>query len=149
MKNPDIEALNKRIRTDVLITQILSGVFAVMTVIRLVTHEPGHACKDAFIAVIALLTGLLFTDIRKSGKPFAKPVITKLRVLAIVVMCSGYVSQAVESIAAGMRSGGANFAFRLTDPSSLLIAFVGIMIGIFSEVFVYGHALQDDMDHIA
>lgn len=148
MKDPNVEALNKRVRTDTLITLILSGVFAVMAVIRLVTHEPGHACSDVFIAGIALLTGLIFTDIRKNGKPFAKSVITKMRVLAIVVICSGYVSQAVETIAAGMRSGG-SFTFRLTDASSVLIAFVGIMIGLFSEVFVYGHALQEENDLIA
>ena len=45
MKDPNVEALNKRTRTDVIITMILSGVFAVYTVIKLFQHAPDAACS--------------------------------------------------------------------------------------------------------
>lgn len=35
------------------------------------------------------------------------------------------------------------------NPKTLLIAMLGVIIGILSEVFVYGYELQDDMDLIA
>ena len=58
MKDPNVEALNKRTRTDVIITMILSGVFAVYAVIKLFQHAPDAACSSMFLFVIFLLTGL-------------------------------------------------------------------------------------------
>lgn len=153
MKDPNVEALNKRTRTDVLITLVLSGVFAVSAVFQLIVrHEPGKAVSGVFLFVIFLLTGLIFVDIRKNGKPFAKSVITKMRALAVTVCISGYVSQFVDCIAEGIRNHGGEafpFTFYLDDRHSVYMFLLGTLIGILSEIFVYGHALQNDMDQIA
>ncbi|MBQ9908024.1 MAG: hypothetical protein IJM46_14765 [Oscillospiraceae bacterium] len=152
MKDPNVEALNKRTRTDVLITLLLSAVFAVRAVIKLFRHAPDAACSSMFLFVIFLLTGLIFVDIRKNGKPFAKSVITKMRTLAVTVCISGYVSQFVDCIAEGIRNHGGEafpFTFYLDDRHSVYMFLLGTLIGILSEIFVYGHALQNDMDQIA
>ena len=103
MKDPNVEALNKRTRTDVIITLVLSGVFACNAVFQLLArHDFSKAFSSLFLFVISLLTGLIFTDIRKNGKPFAKSVIRKLRIIALTVCCSGYLMQFADCIADGI-----------------------------------------------
>lgn len=148
MKDPNVEALNKRTRLDVICTLILAGVFAFNAGSKLFLHDPGTACSSIFLFVIFLLTGLIFLDIRKNGKPFAKSVITKMRILAVTVMCSGCVPEFINSIAHS--SGEAvEFELRLDDRLVLFTMLLGVVIGMLSEVFVYGHALQEENDLIA
>ena len=153
MKDPNVEALNKRTRTDVIITLVLSGVFAVNAVFQLIArHDFSKAFSSLFLFVIFLLTGLIFTDIRKNGKPFAKSVIRKMRILAVTVCCSGYLMQFADCIANSVGKQGSDavqFTFRLDDRNSVFLFLLGTIIGILSEIFVYGHALQKDMDQIA
>ncbi len=153
MKDPNVEALNKRTRTDVIITLVLSGVFAGNAVFQLLArHDFSKAFSSLFLFVISLLTGLIFTDIRKNGKPFAKSVIRKLRIIALTVCCSGYLMQFADCIADGIgKQGGegAQFVFYLDDRNSVFLFLLGTIIGILSEIFVYGHYLQKDMDQIA
>ena len=148
MKDPNVEALNKRTRFDVICTLIFAGLFAFNSVFKLFMHDPGTACSSAFLAVIFLLVGLIFLDIRKNGKPFARSVITKIRILAVTVMCSGIVSDIVESI---VRSSREHFQFTLNldDRFVLFTLLFGVVIGMLSEVFVYGNALQEENDLIA
>ena len=151
MKDHNVEALNKRTRTDVLITLVLSGAFAVSAVYQMIVrHAPGKAVSGVFLFVIFLLTGLIFIDIRKNGKPFAQSVITKMRTLAVTVCISGYVSQFADCIADGIKNHGDDaFTFYLDDRHSVYMFLLGVIIGILSEIFVYGQALQNDMDQIA
>ena len=153
MKDPHVEALNKRTRTDVIITLVLSGVFGINTVFQLFArHDFSKAFSNLFLFVIFLLTGLIFTDIRKNGKPFAKSVIRKLRIVAVTVCCSGYLMQFADCIADSIgRQGGEStwFTFYLDDRNSVFLFLLGTIIGILSEIFVYGHYLQKDMDQIA
>lgn len=148
MKDPNVEALNKRTCLDVICTLILAGVFALSAGFKLLHHDPGTACCSAFLFVIFLLTGLIFLDIRKNGKPFAASVITKMRILAVTVMSSGIVSEVVDSMARSSREH-TEIALRLDDRFIIFTVLLGIIIGILSEIFVYGHALQNDMDQIA
>ena len=63
MKDPNVEALNKRTRTDVIITLVLSGVFAGNAVFQLLArHDFSKAFSSLFLFVISLLTGLIFTE---------------------------------------------------------------------------------------
>ena len=153
MKDPNVEALNKRTRTDVIITLVLSGFFAVNAVFQLIArHDFSKAFSSLFLFVIFLLTGLIFTDIRKNGKPFAKSVIRKMRILAVTVCCSGYLMQFADCIAEVIGKPGSDavqFTFYLDDRNSVFLFLLGTIIGILSEIFVYGHALQKDMDQIA
>lgn len=148
MKDPNVEALNKRTHFDVICTLILAGVFAFNAGSKLIMHDPGTACTSFFLFVIFLLTGLIFLDIRTNGKPFAKSIITKMRILAVTIMCSGIVSDIVESI---VRSSRENFQFTLNldDRFVIFTLLFGVVIGMLSEVFVYGHALQEENDLIA
>lgn len=147
MKDSNVEALTKRTRFDSVCTLIFSGIFAVFAVLKLVWHAPDAACSNAFLSVIFLLTGLIFLDIRKNGKPFAKSVINKMRAIAICVMCSGIVPEIVGSIARGAATD--HYELMIDDRHVISMMLIGVIIGIFSELFVYGHSLQDDMDQIA
>lgn len=147
MQDKNVEALNKRTRFDVICTLIFSGIFAAAAILKAIQRTPGTACSNLFLFVIFLLTGLIFLDIRKCGKPFAKSVIRKTQILAITVMCSGIVPDLIDSFFRGIASQ--HFTLYLDDRHTLTTMLLGIVIGILSEIFVYGHALQDDMDQIA
>ena len=75
-----------------------------------------------------------------------------MRVLAVTVCISGFVSQFADCIADGIKNHGGEafpFTFYLDDRHSVYMFLLGVIIGILSEIFVYGHALQNDMDQIA
>ena len=152
-KDPNVDALNRRTRTDVIITLVLTGFFAVNAVFQMIAHRDfSRAFSSLFLFVIFLLTGLIFTDIRKNGKPFAKSVIRKMRILAVTVCCSGYLMQFADRISESIgkqSSEATEFTFYLNDRNSVFLFLLGTIIGILSEIFVYGHHLQKDMDQIA
>ena len=148
MKDQNVAALTKRTRFDTICSFVLAGVFAFGAVRKLLMHSPDGAVGNLFLCAIFLLTGLIFTDIRKHEKPFAKSVIRKLRVLAVTIMCSGFVTSIAEGF---VRSSALEvpMTLNLDDRFILFTLLLGTVIGILSEIFVYGHALQDDMDQIA
>ncbi len=148
MKHPNVEALKKRTRMDTVCLFVFAGVFAAITIGKLLMHSAGAAVGNLFLCVIFLLAGLIFTDIRRHGKPFAKSVIRKLRILAVTVMCSGILSDLAESFARS-KALSEPLELYLDDRFIISTALLGVIIGILSEIFVYGHALQDDMDQIA
>ena len=148
MKDPNVEALKKRTRMDTVCSFVFAGVFAFTAVGKLLMHSAGTAVGNLFLCVIFLLTGLIFTDIRRHGKPFAMSVIRKLRVLAVTVMCSGFLSDFAESFARS-KALAEPLELNLDDRFIIVTALLGVIIGILSEIFVYGHALQKDMDQIA
>ena len=99
------------------------------------------------VACIALvIVSLIFLDLRKNGKPFSKAIILKMRILSVLIMIGAF----LPNIFAGLStlSNGNTMVIGL-NPKTLLIAMLGVIIGILSEVFVYGYELQDDMDLIA
>ena len=148
MKDPNVEALKRRTLIDTVCSFVFAGVFAAAAVGKLLTHSAGTAVGNAILCVVFLLTGLIFTDIRRNGKPFAMSVIRKLRILAVTVMCSGFLSDFAESFARS-KALAEPFELNLDDRFIIFTVLLGVIIGILSEVFVYGHALQDDMDQIA
>lgn len=92
---------NRKARTAVIIPLFLSGVFAVNAVFRLIVHSDfSKFFSGLFLIVIFLLNGLIFTDIRKNGKPFAKSVICKS---GVYVEITEYIKNPP---APGKRAGG-------------------------------------------
>jgi hypothetical protein len=87
------------------------------------------------------LLSLILLEIRKTGKPFSKKIIIKLRVMAIVIMAGVF-------IPSGFAENNSSLVITF-DMKTVLIFFAGVIIGIISEIFSYGHSLQQDNDLIA
>lgn len=91
------------------------------------------------------LLSLILLEIRKTGKPFSKKIITKLRIMAVILFIGGLMPSYTE-IGVDAQTEMVTFTF---DAKNMLIIFIGVIIGIISEVFVYGLSLQEDNDLIA
>lgn len=80
-----------------------------------------------------------------------KQIINKLRTLAVLVIVTGLIPDALTPIIDDILNGSATqFAYKLVfSEKNVIIAIVGVVIGIVSEMFVYGYELQDDIDSIA
>jgi len=101
-------------------------------------------CTLVIFAELGLLA-LILLEIRKTGKPFSKKIITKLRLMAIILFGGGLIpSYMTSSISENESLISASF-----DMQNILIITLGVIIGIISEIFVYGLSLQEDNDSIA
>ncbi|WP_295072379.1 DUF2975 domain-containing protein [Ruminococcus sp.] len=91
------------------------------------------------------LLSLILLEIKRTGKPFSKKIITKLRAMSLILIVGGIMPRITE-----MTSKNGNEAISFTFSSmNMLVIFLGIIIGILSELFVYGMSLQKDNDLIA
>jgi hypothetical protein len=101
-------------------------------------------CSLAIFAELGLLA-LILLEIRRTGKPFSKKIITKLRIMAVVLFAGGLIPSC-----STIPVDDSQFAVSLSfDMQNILIIAAGVIIGIISEVFVYGLSLQEDNDLIA
>ena len=91
------------------------------------------------------LLALILLEIRRTGKPFSKKIITKLRIMAVVLFAGGLIPSC-STIPVDDKQYAVSFSF---DMQNILIIAAGVIIGIISEVFVYGLSLQEDNDLIA
>ncbi len=101
-------------------------------------------CTLVIFAELGLLA-LILLEIRKTGKPFSKKIITKLRAMAVILFVGGLIPSCVTS-AVSESVVNVKFSF---DMRNILTIGIGVIIGILSEVFVYGLGLQEDNDSIA
>lgn len=99
-------------------------------------------CALVIFAELGLLA-LILLEIRRTGKPFSKNIITKLRIMAVMLFAGGL----IPSYATVPFSE--NEISLVFDMQNILKIGIGVIIGIISEVFVYGLSLQEDNDLIA
>ena len=142
--------LKKRTFTDTIISCILciaAIVFSAFQIVRYIsTDDPQHISNAVYCFIIFAELGLLsliLVEIRKTGRPFSSKIVTKLRIMAIVLMAGAIMpnlSNAEES---------STLLLLDFDIKNLIIAFLGVIVGIISEIFVYGRSLQEDNDMIA
>ncbi|MCR4795622.1 MAG: hypothetical protein K5898_10765 [Ruminococcus sp.] len=152
MNNTISNSLKSRTFADTIISCLLCFVelgFAVYHIIEYICGGTPECISNAvysFIIAVELgLLSLILLEIKKTGKPFSKKIIIKLRAMALVLIIGGLMPRIDE-----ITSEGGNEALSFTlNSTNMLIIFIGIMIGILSEIFVYGHSLQQDNDLIA
>ena len=145
--------LKKRTFTDTVITCILCGAALVMAVWQFVTYLSGRGIPEyltnaAYSFMIFTELGLLsmiLLEIRRTGVPFSKKIILKLRIMAVVMMAGGIVPRC-QQIGADDTSMAVSVTF---DSVNMLLIVLSVVVGIISEVFVYGLKLQQDNDSIA
>lgn len=143
---------------------ICGFIVAVIAIVMAVTEFSDYVSMDGrypehltngiyaiFTFGIALILELILLEVHKIGKPFSKRIINKLRVLAVFVIVAGMLPDAIASIIVDIVNGTfsqIDINLMLTS-KNIIISIIGVVIGIVSEIFVYGYELQDDIDLIA
>lgn len=142
--------LKKRTFTDTVISCILCAAAIVFSACQVIsffsTDDPQHISYAVYFFIIFAELGLLsmiLVEIRKTGRPFSAGIITRLRIMAIILMAGGLMPNL-----SNVEESGTILSMNF-DIKNLIIAFLGVIVGIISEIFVYGRDLQEDNDTIA
>ena len=146
-------ALNKRLNTDRIITLVVAFLMLFVGAVQFIgfakSNDPAairrgiHAVFSA-AALILLYIGL--NRIASTGKPFDTKIINILRAMASVIIAGGLLPPFVEGFISVTQ--GNTFELRFGD-IDIFIPLAGVIVGILSEIFVYGKDLQEDNDLIA
>lgn len=152
MNDPKITSLKKRTYADMVLSGLLAAgalIAGIYSLITLVDNGPKQYLTNAVysfaISFVLFLLCLILANVRKNGKPFSVAIIWKLRIIAVILIAAGCMPSYVEvNISDGMTVVSATVNFQ-----NFLIMALGVIIGVISEIFVYGHKLQEDNDLIA
>lgn len=159
MKDSKIESLKKRTLADTiccLVIAIASLGIAFIEFIQYITTErdfPYHISNGIYeimLSIILVLVSMILMDARKNEKPFSKPIIWKLRIMSVVIIIGSFMPGPIASLVdAVMSNSDLVIEIALPQIKNFMISTFGVIIGILSEIFVYGYELQEDMDSIA
>ncbi|WP_024861557.1 DUF2975 domain-containing protein [Ruminococcus flavefaciens] len=147
------EKLKKRTFIDTILSCLLCFSALGAAVYQFIGYSEHTAIKEYLInslyslvlfAELGLLA-LILLEIRKTGKPFSKKIITKLRIMAVVLI-AGALIPSYATVPISEQEYSVVIVF---DMQNMLFIALGVIIGILSEVFVYGLSLQEDNDMIA
>ena len=155
MKDNKVERLKKRLTGDAICCIIIAVVMGVFAIAELSMY---FSCNGEFanmlngsvqglvMSITFVIISLIIFEIMKHGKPFSKRIIVKLRVLGIWVMLSAYLLDVVSFIVEFLKN---NEGYFFPDMSNVFVSLLGVLLIIISEIFYYGHELQEDVDSIA
>ena len=146
------EKLKKRTSIDLVISGIIGIAGAVAGIVFLIRFSGGapkqyltNAVYSLALAAETLLMSMILIQVRKNGTPFSQTVIRLLRIMAVILFLTGLMPSFVEvESEPNMVAVATTFNFQ-----NFLLFAIGAIIGIISEIFVYGKALQEDNDLIA
>ena len=104
-----------------------------------------------FIMGIALILAFMLLEVHKNGNPFSKRIINELRILAVFIIIGGILPDAISNLISNAVHGTSTLmnTEMILNAKNVIVSVIGVVIGIVSEIFVYGYELQDDMDSIA
>lgn len=147
------EALKKRTRSDMVISFVFAVFMGVTAFSQIESYIMGgrnrqnlyNAMYSVVIGVVCIILGLILREVQLHGKPFTKKIIVMLRCVAVIVIVGGLVP-AMASPFVNSNGNGMSYHF---DVINFAFSVLGVLIGIISEIFVYGYELQDDNDSIA
>ncbi|MDD6215716.1 MAG: hypothetical protein PUB28_03035 [Roseburia sp.] len=159
-----LKKLIRRIRSDKIVSFIISAVFAIFAcyqlfqmVVMMQAGDYGNAAlqdhgvlfvKLSCLAVSQLLLSLVLLEIAKSGKPFGKGNVKKVRGMALVLIASYPLQMLLSLILEGMNPASNGFIVKIQFDDIIVLLF-GAIIGIISEIFFYGKEIEEEMDTIA
>lgn len=153
MNDEKSRRLVKRTKTDCNITYAFF-IAAFMYLIGLISEFAKGGCSDLqYVSNIVFMTVIMadlfivtriFNEVRHSGKPFSHSIVVKLRIMAVLLMIGGAFPSLEREII-----DGTEFTNVTIDTQNCLVIILGIIIGMVSEIFVYGSELQEDNDSIA
>ena len=150
--------LKKRTKADMVCSLIIAVIAICVAVLQFVTYVSTEGTNVAYLTNgiyalfafgVTLILFLMLLEVHKNGKPFSKRIINELSVLAVFVIIGGIIPNALTTVIH-------NEIYRLDSQiemvlcaKNVIISLIGVVIGIVSEIFIYGYELQDDMDLIA
>ena len=146
------KALKKRTRIDTVLSCVFCLAALVFAVIQfacylentsVTEHLTNSLCSFAIFTELGLLA-LILLEIHKTGKPFSKRIIVKLRIMAVILFTVGLIPSQQT-----IPTSEVEYSVMIYDMHNILLLALGVIIGILSEVFVYGLRLQEDNDMIA
>ena len=155
MKDSKVEGLKKRIKADTICTIVMAIIMLGLLMVNMrsvYVYEGDYSgvIRSVVLLLVAvvvlIILSIMMIEILRKGKPFSKSVIMKLRVLAVWVILGAFLPNVVTMILEFTTTQQTELSIGITE---ILIAILGMMIGMISEVFYYGYELQDDMDSIA
>ena len=141
----NVNALNKRLKGDKISLLVIAGLmcfFGCAQIIKFILDGDVIFLKRGVQGLVMMVPHfILFWILRRialTGKPFDDKVVRGMRLLAISVIAAGVLPFFIEAMATVVKG--------IFD---LFIPLTGLIIGIISEIFVYGKELQEDNDLIA
>lgn len=153
MNDSKITRLKKRTFTDMTVSGFLaadafiSGIYFIITFIdRGLIQYLSNAVYSFAISIVLFLICLILADVKKNEKPFSSSIILKLRIIAVLLIIVGFVPCYAETDLIDNVKKAVSFSLSLQN---YFIITLGVIIGIISEIFVYGRELQEDNDLIA
>ena len=108
-----------------------------------IIQETGKLIRTIIMGFIFYFAFLILDNI---FEPFSKRNIRRLRVIAVLTMLLAIVPAAAMLIFKMVVFSHVNLGF---SQINFFVLMTGILLGIISEIFKYGHELQEDMDQIA
>ena len=158
--NTKVEGLRKRTKSDMIASFAMALLAVYIVVVEL--YKYGNAQESSFVhltngiyaisfGIIEIILGLILLEVHKLGKPFSKRIINGLRALAVWVMITGIMPDMLAPIIDQAGTGYIELPGLdvLLSAHNLVIVALGVVIGVISEIFVYGYELQEDNDLIA
>lgn len=149
----NVNALNKRLKGDKISLLVIAGLmcfFGCAQIIKFILDGDVIFLKRGVQGLVMMVPHfILFWILRRialTGKPFDDKVVRGMRLLAISVIAAGVLPFFIEAMATVVKGDMFSFEINVFD---LFIPLTGLIIGIISEIFVYGKELQEDNDLIA
>jgi len=105
-----------------------------------------EAIRLIFMGLILSVVYAIFCTIQSGSTPFSKKCVNYLRVVALLTILLGVVPSTAHII---LNFIIYNASYVQINPVQLFIVLLGVVIGMISEIYRYGTALQDDIDSIA
>ena len=148
-----MESLKKRTKSDMIFSFIIATFMGVVAFSQIKSYFIGgkdilnlyNGMYSLILCGVCIILGLILREVQLNGKPFTKKITKMLRSIAVIVIIGGFVPAVVSPF---VINDGTTFSFHF-DVINFAFSALGVMIGIISEIFVYGYELQDDNDSIA
>lgn len=155
-----INSLKNRTKSDMIFSFVVAVAAIVVAIIEFwkyssIDDESTNHLSNGIYAVftmgIALILAFILLEVHRNGKPFSKRIINELRILAVFVIIGGIVPDVVTIFINDAVRGTSSYmgVETILNAKNIIVSVIGVVIGIVSEIFVYGYELQDDMDSIA
>ena len=152
MNNTISTSLKKRTFADMIISVLICAGALIAAAWQFVAYlskrDPIYLSNAVYSLVIfgeLGLISLILLEIRKTGKPFSKKITAKLRFMALILIAGGAMPRFSE-VSTEPLTYSVSVYF---DMLNILVIFAGVIIGIISEIFVYGLSLQEDNDWLS
>lgn len=145
--------LKKRLQIDrigTLAAMIIVFIFAIAHIVCFARFGDSIYVSKSVLCIVGtvsfFLLYLILKHIEVTGRPFDEKIIKLMRVIAFTLIIGGFIAPCGVFVADVIKYSKAEYLFNGFD---LIIPVIGIIVGIISEIFVYGKDLQEDNDLIA